>query len=57
MIGTGGNGNGSGAFVKLEYRYSNYSSLKYNDTLFNDSNEIGVDLDRHQVVAGVGFRF
>ena len=57
MIGTGGNGNGSGAFVKLEYRYSNYSSLKYNDTLFNDNNEIGVDLDRHQVVAGVGFRF
>ena len=57
VIGTGGNGNGSGAFVKLEYRYSNYSSLKYNDTLFNDNNEIGVDLDRHQVVAGVGFRF
>lgn len=56
-IGTGGSGNGSGAFVKLEYRYSNYSSLKYNDTLFNDSNEIGVDLDRHQMVAGVGFRF
>ena len=56
-IGMGGNGNGSGAFVKLEYRYSNYSSLKYDDTLFNNSNEIGVDLDRHQVVAGVGFRF
>ena len=57
LIGGGGSGDGSGAFVKLEYRYSNYSSLKYNDTLFNDNREIGVDLDRHQVVAGVGFRF
>ena len=50
-------GLGSNSFVKLEYRYSNYSSLKFNDTLFNDNQEIGVDLDRHQVVAGVGFRF
>ena len=48
---------GTNVYGKVEYRYSNYSSLKYNDTLFNDSNEIGVDLDRHQVVAGVGFRF
>jgi len=32
---------GSRSFVKVEYRYSNYEK----------------DVDRHQVVAGVGFRF
>lgn len=32
---------GSGAYVKAEYRYSNYNH----------------DVDRHQVVAGIGFRF
>ena len=57
LIGTGGGGLGSNAYVKLEYRYSNYSALKYNDTLFNNNNELGVDLDRHQVMAGIGVRF
>tara|TARA_R110000772_G_scaffold173328_3_gene285291 strand:- start:3114 stop:3806 length:693 start_codon:yes stop_codon:yes gene_type:complete len=44
-------------YVKLEYRYSNYSSLKYDDELFSDNSSIGIDLDRHQVLAGVGVRF
>lgn len=44
-------------YVKLEYRYSNYSSMKFDDELFNDNSSIGIDLDRHQVLAGVGMRF
>lgn len=35
------------AYIKGEYRYSNYKEL----------DDIEVDQDRHQVVAGVGFRF
>ncbi|NJC35006.1 outer membrane immunogenic protein [Sphingomonas jejuensis] len=46
---------GPNAYGKLEYRYSNYSSLNYEDDDFNL--ETGIDLDRHQVVAGVGVRF
>ncbi|MES2441976.1 MAG: outer membrane beta-barrel protein [Pseudomonadota bacterium] len=36
-------------YVKGEYRYSNYSNI--------DGTNVDIDLDRHQVVAGVGFRF
>ncbi|MCE7797653.1 outer membrane beta-barrel protein [Sphingobium sufflavum] len=42
---------GPSGFVKAEYRYSNYSNL--NIGRFNAD----VDIDRHQVVAGVGVRF
>jgi outer membrane immunogenic protein len=35
-------------YAKAEYRYSNYSNL---------NNGTDIDLDRHQVVAGVGIRF
>lgn len=42
---------GPSGFVKAEYRYSNYSNL--NIDRFNTD----VDIDRHQVVAGVGVRF
>lgn len=42
---------GPSGFVKAEYRYSNYKNL--ND---NGSN-VDIDLDRHQVVAGIGVRF
>lgn len=48
------------AFVKLEYRYSNYSrgEIDFNDDIdVDDSDRFDVDLDRHQVMAGVGFRF
>ncbi|WP_160609030.1 outer membrane protein [Qipengyuania gaetbuli] len=48
------------AYAKIEYRYTDYSEgeVEYQgDTLdFGDALEF-VDLERHQVVAGVGFRF
>ena len=49
---------GSNAFAKLEYRYSNYSKgeVDFGDNI-PESNRFDVDLDRHQVVAGVGVRF
>lgn len=40
---------GRNAYVKGEYRYSNYSNL--------DGGDVDIDIDRHQVLAGVGFRF
>lgn len=49
---------GTNAFVKLEYRYSNYSEgeVDFGGDV-PDSNRFDIDLDRHQVMAGVGFRF
>jgi len=47
---------GQNAYVKAEYRYSNYNGLQFDDDLFGDE-DIDIDLDRHQVIAGVGFRF
>lgn len=46
------------SFVKLEYRYSNYSDAEIDyagDA--PDTANFDIDTDRHQVVAGVGFRF
>lgn len=49
---------GTNAFVKLEYRYSNYSEGEVDfDGAADDSDRFDIDLDRHQVMAGVGFRF
>lgn len=49
---------GTNAFVKLEYRYSNYSEGEFD---FNgdvpDSSRFDLDTDRHQVMTGVGYRF
>lgn len=46
------------AFVKLEYRYSNYSEAEVDfDGALPDSDRFNIDTDRHQVMAGVGFRF
>ena len=51
---------GENAFAKLEYRYSNYSDGEID---FEDSNlpdvalDADIDTDRHQVMAGVGWRF
>ncbi len=48
---------GTNTFAKIEYRYSNYSSADFE---FNDgstTSNFDIDTDRHQVVAGVGFRF
>ena len=53
---------GRNAFGKIEYRYSNYSNLDFSDDfdvdeLDPEDFETDIDLDRHQIVAGVGFRF
>ncbi len=47
------------SFIKLEYRYSNYSraEVDFEGEDILDSGRFDIDTDRHQVVAGVGFRF
>lgn len=47
---------GPNAYVKAEYRFSNYNGLRLDDTLFGNE-DFDIDLDRHQILAGVGFRF
>lgn len=42
---------GPSGFVKAEYRYSNYRNLNAG------VNNVNIDLDRHQILAGVGVRF
>ena len=46
------------AFVNVEYRYSNYSGFSFDDDAF-DEEDLGtdIDIDRHQLMAGVGIRF
>lgn len=50
---------GTNAFAKLEYRYTNYSEGEIDFEAENvaDGDQFNVDLDRHQIVAGVGWRF
>jgi outer membrane immunogenic protein len=43
---------GPNTYGKVEYRYSNYGSFDNNSDVLGD-----LDMDRHQIVAGVGFRF
>jgi outer membrane immunogenic protein len=46
------------SFVKLEYRYSNYGNAEIDfEGDAPDTADFDIDADRHQVVAGVGFRF
>ena len=52
------------SFVKLEYRYSNYSEGEFDfaeDDFFDDdtgeSDRFDADLDRHQIAVGFGLRF
>lgn len=47
---------GRNVYAKAEYRYSNYNGLQFDDDLFGDES-LDIDLDRHQVMAGVGVRF
>jgi hypothetical protein len=47
---------GTNVYAKGEYRYSNYKGLKLDDDLFGDE-DFDIDLDRHQVMFGVGLRF
>ena len=50
---------GRQGFVKLEYRYSNYSEAEFDfeDPDIADGDRVDIDLDRHQIVAGLGVRF
>ncbi len=49
---------GPGGFAKIEYRYSNYSNLDVNTPDGEDEIEdLSIDLDRHQVMVGLGVRF
>lgn len=50
---------GTNAYAKLEYRYSNYSDaeLDFEDGDIPDVDLGEIDTDRHQVMAGVGWRF
>ena len=53
------NRNGSGnVYAKLEYRYSNYRDASIDDDGFDlDEIDTDIDLDRQQVMAGIGVRF
>ena len=45
-------------FMNIEYRYSNYSKGEVDfDGDLPDGDRFDVDLDRHQIMAGVGVRF
>lgn len=48
---------GPRTYAKLEYRYSNYRDARFEYASGGNTNNFDVDTDRHQVVAGVGFRF
>ena len=48
---------GNNLFVKGEYRYSNYEKAKFEAPSGLQSDRFDVDLDRHQLVVGVGYRF
>lgn len=53
---------GPNSFAKLEYRYSNYNNLDFSDdfdfdSLRSEDFNRDIDLDRHQVMVGLGFRF
>jgi outer membrane immunogenic protein len=52
----------SNSYAKIEYRYSNYSNLDFSDDFDLDDLEpedfdTKIDLDRHQIMAAIGFRF
>ncbi len=46
-----------GLFAKVEYAYSNYQEGEFEAPSGLESDRFGVDLDRHQVMVGVGARF
>lgn len=48
---------GENFFVKGEYRYSNYQRGEFEAPSGAESDRFDVDMDRHQVVVGVGMRF
>lgn len=48
---------GRNSYAKLEYRYSNYTDADFQLANGGTTDRFEVDTDRHQIVAGVGFRF
>ncbi len=48
---------GRNSYAKIEYRYSNYGNARLEYPNGGNTNNFSVDTDRHQLVAGVGFRF
>lgn len=48
---------GRNTYAKLEYRYSNYTDADFEFANGDVTDRFSVDTDRHQIVAGVGFRF
>lgn len=44
-------------FINLEYRYSKYEEANIEFPDGSTSTDFDIDTDRHQVMAGVGFRF
>lgn len=45
------------AFIKAEYRYSNYQEGEFEAPSGLESDRFDVDLDRHTVMVGLGMRF
>ena len=48
---------GENFYGKLEYRYSNYEEGEFEAPSGLESDRFDVDLDRHQVMVGLGYRF
>lgn len=48
---------GRRAYVKAEYRYSNYGNARLEYPNGTNTDNFSVDTDRHQVVVGAGIRF
>lgn len=48
---------GRKAYVKAEYRYSNYGNARLEYANGANTDNFSVDTDRHQVVVGAGIRF
>ena len=48
---------GGNFYAKAEYRYSNYAEGEVEAPSGLESDRFDVDLDRHQVLVGVGYRF
>jgi len=48
---------GKNLYVKGEYRYSNYKEGEVEAPSGLESDRFDVDLDRHQILMGVGYRF
>lgn len=48
---------GRSSYAKIEYRYSNYTDADFAFRDGSTTSRLEVDTDRHQIVAGVGFRF